>query len=145
MLGRWIMDPRASAGLPVDIAALVVGVAAFLVALPRVTHLMTQRIAFGQIVLVCVDAVISSDDTTLEAFASVVALLLPFPGLAYHKVQTLCRVYAENAFERMNIYLKALNTKDRHTRSLLVSQAKPIAETGTKLLHNIIILRGKLL
>ncbi|KAK6140164.1 hypothetical protein DH2020_026162 [Rehmannia glutinosa] len=121
----------------------------FLVVLPESTHLTAKRIALGQIALVCTEAVIARDDnkygfmhplhigasTALGALACVLALLLPFPGLAHHKVQKLCKVYAENASERMKIYLKAFNAQDHQTKTELVLQAKPIAEMGNKLLQ----------
>ncbi|KAI3474080.1 hypothetical protein Pfo_028868 [Paulownia fortunei] len=151
MLGRWLVDPGARAGLPVGMAALVVAVASFLVVLPESTHLTAKRIALGQIVLACTEAVISSDDTSygfmhplhiaastaMGALASVLALLLPFPLLARYKVEKLCQVYAENASERMNIYLKAFKAQDYQTKTELVLQAKPVGETGTKLLQSI--------
>lgn len=100
VLWRWVVDPAAV--MPVTAAAAAVAVAAFAVALPECTHLTAKRIAFGQIVLVCSEAVLSdgSSDglmhplyvgasTALGAFASVFALLLPYPGLASHKVPKL--------------------------------------------------------
>ncbi|KAK6146932.1 hypothetical protein DH2020_017844 [Rehmannia glutinosa] len=149
MLGRWLVAPTASGGFPLGMAAIVVAMAAFLVVLPESTHLTAKRIALGQIALVCTEAVIARDDnkygfmhplhigasTALGALACVLALLLPFPGLAHYKVQKLCKVYAENASERMKIYLKAFNAQDHQTKTELVLQAKPIAEMGNKLLQ----------
>ncbi|KAL7092520.1 hypothetical protein ACP275_12G169000 [Erythranthe tilingii] len=154
VLGRWLVDP--TEGLPLGYAAVAVGVAAFLVAMPECTHLTAKRIAFGQIVLVCTDAVISRDgksdaafmnpvyvaaSTALGALASVLALLIPYPSLACHKVQKLCRVYGENASQRMNIYMRAFSARDNHTKTELISQTKPLSETGDKLLQTIIILQ----
>ncbi|XP_020549700.1 uncharacterized protein LOC105161462 [Sesamum indicum] len=155
MLARWIMGP--TGGLQVGVASLVVAVAAFLVALPECTHLTAKRIAFGQIVLVCSDAVIGSGasrstagfmhpvyvaaSTGLGALASVLALLVPYPGLAHSKVRKLCGVYAENASERMNVYLRAFRAEDDHAKMELISQAKPLSETGAKLLQSIRILQ----
>ncbi|KAK4432367.1 hypothetical protein Salat_0998800 [Sesamum alatum] len=155
MLARWIMGP--TGGLPVGLAALVVAAAAFLVALPECTHLTAKRIAFGQIVLVCSDAVIGGGasgsgagfmhplhvaaSTGLGAMASVLALLVPYPGLAHTKVRKLCGVYAENASQRMNLCLRAFRAEDDHAKLELISQAKPFAETGAKLLQSIRILQ----
>ncbi|KAL3839549.1 hypothetical protein ACJIZ3_024140 [Penstemon smallii] len=154
MLARWFVDPKA--GLPVGLAALAVAVASFLVALPESTHITAKRIAFGQIVIVCSDAVISSSDGTLAgymhplhvaastglgALASVLPMLLPCPGLAYYKVGKLCRIYAENASERMNLYFRAFKSNDNRTKLELISEAKPVAETGTKLMQSIRILQ----
>ncbi|KAL8039406.1 hypothetical protein ABFX02_10G035100 [Erythranthe guttata] len=141
-------------GLSVWIAALAAAAASFVVALPESTHLMAKRIALGQIVLTCTDAVITSDEsisgymhplhiaasTALGASASVIALLLPFPRLAHFEVEKLRRVYAKNARERMNLYLRAFDANDNRTKTELLLQAKPFAQTGNKLLHNITIL-----
>lgn len=102
--GRWLFDP---AGLPLGVVALVAAVASFLVVLPESTHQTAKRIALGQIVLVCTEAVIRSDktgfgfmhplhiaaSTALGVLASVLALLLPFPELAHHKVTFDCWKY----------------------------------------------------
>ncbi|KAL0336836.1 UNVERIFIED_CONTAM: hypothetical protein Scaly_1958700 [Sesamum calycinum] len=155
MLARWIMGP--TGGLHLGLVALVVAVAAFLVALPECTHLTAKRIAFGQIVLVCSDAVIGGGasrstagfmhpvyvaaSTGLGALASVLALLVPYPGLAHSKVRKLCEVYAENASQRMNIYLRTFRAEDDHAKMELISQANPLSETGAKLLQSIRILQ----
>ncbi|KAK6126091.1 hypothetical protein DH2020_040205 [Rehmannia glutinosa] len=189
MLVRWIIAP--TAGVPVSVMAVVVAVVALLVALPECTHLTAKRIAFGQIVLVCTDVVVSGGttvgvmhpvyvaaSTALGALASVLALLVPYPNLACYKVRIgftiatmacistpsytivhiapslwgiaslamglssaavrkLCRVYADNASQRISIYLRAFTAPDNHTKMELISQAKPLAETGAKLLESI--------
>lgn len=84
------------------IAAVVVTVTAFVVALPESTNLMATRIAFGQIVIVCVGAVIHGAETgvvmhpihvatstALGTLASVLAMLLPYPRLAYCEVANM--------------------------------------------------------
>ncbi|PIN10863.1 hypothetical protein CDL12_16535 [Handroanthus impetiginosus] len=153
MLVRRNIDP--TGGLSVGMAAAAVALAAFLVALPESTHMTAKKIAFGQIVLVCADAVASEDtragfmhpayiaaSTALGAFASVLAMVIPYPSLASDKVQRLCKAYAEIASERMNIYLRAFSAPDNHTKMELLSQAKPLTETGVKLLQSIRILEG---
>ncbi|KAK6126153.1 hypothetical protein DH2020_040131 [Rehmannia glutinosa] len=151
MLVRWIIAP--TAGVPVSVMAVVVAVVTFLVALPECTHLTAKRIAFGQIVLVCTDVVSGGTSvgvmhpvyvaasTALGALASVLALLVPYPDLACYKVRKLCRVYADNASMRISIYLRAFTAPDNHTKMELISQAKPLAETGAKLLESIRILQ----
>lgn len=83
-------------------AAGMVMLTAFLVALPNSTHLMSKRIAFGQIVIVYVDAVIHgkhyssamvhlvhvASSTALGGVAAFLALLLPYPRLAYYEVKS---------------------------------------------------------
>ncbi|KAL6503175.1 hypothetical protein OROHE_023804 [Orobanche hederae] len=152
MLVRRIVSPYGA--VPVSAAAAAVAVASFVVALPECTHLTAKRIAFGQIVLVCSDAVVIGDgsggvmrpvyvaaSTGLGALASVLASMIPCPGLACYEVRKLCRVYAENASQRINLYLRAFGARDCHTKMELISQAKPLAETGDKLLQCIRILQ----
>lgn len=95
MLWWWINGPMAD--LPPSMAAVGVAAAAFLVALPKFTHLTTKKIAFGQIILVCTVAVVNGGSrymqpiyiaasTALGALASIVALMVPYPSLASYKV-----------------------------------------------------------
>jgi len=84
------------------VAALATAASAFLVALPvESTHLAAKQIAFGQLVNVYVRTAIDGAEeglavntihvvccTTLGAVASVLAMLLPCPHLAYYKVIT---------------------------------------------------------
>ncbi|KAL3628617.1 hypothetical protein CASFOL_027663 [Castilleja foliolosa] len=151
MLGRWLVSPSERVELPVGLAAFVAAVASFLVTLPESTHLTAKRIALGQIALICTEIVVISNKTShgfmnplhigasaiLGSMACLLASLLPFPGLAHNKVKKLCELYAENASERMYIYLKAFNAKDNKIKTELVLQAKATAEIGTKLLQNI--------
>ncbi|KAL2481528.1 Fusaric acid resistance protein [Abeliophyllum distichum] len=82
-----------------------------------------------------------ASSTALGAMSSVLALLLPHSWLACCEVRKLCRVYAANASERMNLYLKAFSAHSNQTKMELISQAKPFAETGSKILHSIRILQ----
>ncbi|KAK3031707.1 hypothetical protein RJ639_035293 [Escallonia herrerae] len=92
ILTLWVVGPDR---FSVWGAALAVAVTAFFVALPESTHLLTKRIAFGQLVIVYVGAVIHGErtgtlmhplhvaaSTALGALASVLAMLLPYPRLA---------------------------------------------------------------
>jgi hypothetical protein len=80
-------------------AALAVATGAFFMALPRSTHLLTKRIAYGQLVIVYVSTVLHgaqegvarqsiyvASSTALGAIASVLAMLLPYPRFAYNEV-----------------------------------------------------------
>ncbi|GER57252.1 p-hydroxybenzoic acid efflux pump subunit aaeB [Striga asiatica] len=97
VLLRWA---AAGAGVPVGVAALAAAAASFAVALPECTHVTAKRIALGQVVLVCTDAVLVGGgegggvewrpayvaaSTGLGAVASVVAMLVPYPSLAGNK------------------------------------------------------------
>ncbi|XP_022869519.1 uncharacterized protein LOC111388922 [Olea europaea var. sylvestris] len=150
MLSLWLLGPGL---LSSGVAALAVALSSFMVALPESTHLTSKRIAFGQIVVVftvgCYDSTNVSymhplyvaSSTFLGAMASVLALLLPCPLMACYEVHKLCRVYAENGSERMNLYLKAFSAPNNQAKMELLSQVKPFAETGSKLLNSIRILQ----
>ncbi|XP_051114232.1 uncharacterized protein LOC127239902 [Andrographis paniculata] len=148
MLGRWAVTGRE---MGIGGAAVAVAIAAFLVALPESTHITAKRIAFGQIVIVCTDAVQSGPEhhtpymrpvyvaasTALGAVASTLALLIPYPDLTCYKMQKLGRVYGNNASQRMNLYLRALGARETRTKRELLSQAKPLAEAGAKILQSV--------
>ncbi|XP_059305612.1 uncharacterized protein LOC132057163 [Lycium ferocissimum] len=154
MLGLWLHDYVVDDHFSPEIAALMMAVSAFLVALPESTDLMCKRIAFGQLVIVYVDAVIHgvyanslvmhplriAFSTVLGALASILALLLPYPWLAYHEVRKLYQIYAESVTGRINLYLKAIHSQDDQITMELISQAKPFTDTGTKLLETIKLL-----
>ncbi|MCD7460250.1 hypothetical protein HAX54_043150 [Datura stramonium] len=151
MLGLWLHNYVANDHFSPAVAALMVAVSSFLVALPENTDLMCKRIAFGQLVIVYVDAVIHgvyvnspvmhplriAFSTSLGALASILALLLPYPWLAYHEVKKLYQIYAESVSGRINLYLKAIHTRDDQTTMELISQTKPFTDTGTKLLETV--------
>ncbi|KAL8504663.1 hypothetical protein ACS0TY_016010 [Phlomoides rotata] len=153
MLWLSIIGPKAD--VEPSTAAVGVAVAAFLVAMPEFTHLTAKKIAFGQIVLVCTVVNGGTSDrfmqplyigasTALGALASFLAFTVPYPSLASYKIRELCRVYAENASQRMKKYLQAFIAADEHTKMELISQAKPLSETGDKLLQSIRILQEEL-
>ncbi|KAJ7972538.1 p-hydroxybenzoic acid efflux pump subunit aaeB [Quillaja saponaria] len=93
MLTLWVIGPTR---FTTSMAALAVAVTAFVVALPKSTHLTCKQIAFGQIVIVYVGTVIHgaqtgivmhpirvASSTTLGALASVLVMLFPYPRVAY--------------------------------------------------------------
>lgn len=94
---RLIGPSRFNCGL----AAVAVALSSFLIALPGSTHLTAKRIAFGQTVIIYVGAVIQgaktgiiihpihvAASTALGAVASILAMLFPYPHLAYREVST---------------------------------------------------------
>lgn len=97
VLCLWLIGPeRFTSGAA---AAVAVAVSAFVVALPERTHLLTKRIAFGQLVIVYVGTVIHGGQTSFlmhpirvasstatGALAAVAAMMLPFPRLASFQV-----------------------------------------------------------
>nr|XP_043635540.1 uncharacterized protein LOC122606746 [Erigeron canadensis] len=131
-------------------AAIAVTISAFLVAVPEYLPILTKRIGFAQLVIIYVGAVVRGPDagpvthpvhiaacTALGASASVLALILPYPRLAVTEVKKQFQLYTENASERSNLYMKAFLCENKSTASDLISQAEPIAESGTKLLNHI--------
>lgn len=147
ILCLWIIGPtRFSEG----VAAMAVAVGAFLVALPKSTSLLTKRIAFGQLVIVYVGVIVQGEharpvmhpvhvaaSTALGASASIVAMLLPYPWLAFREVRKLFNLYTDNASERTSLFMKAFFSQDKTAADDLINQAQPFAETGVKLLQHI--------
>ncbi|KAH8506197.1 hypothetical protein H0E87_013136 [Populus deltoides] len=137
------------------LAAVAVAITTFMVALPESTPLMAKRIAFGQAVIVFVGAAIHgaeegvvthpihvASSTALGALASVLAMLIPYPWLAYCKARKTCRLYVENASERLNIYVEGLTAQNKQAAADLLSQAKFLSVTGAKHLQTIKDTRG---
>ncbi|KAL9252434.1 hypothetical protein AKJ16_DCAP13527 [Drosera capensis] len=131
-----------------NMAAVLVAVGAFWVAFPESVPLMSKRIAFGQLVIVYVGTVIKgattdvvmhplgvAASTGLGAFASVIAMLLPFPHLAACEVTKRCEEYAENAIDRMNLYMKGMVAEESSTVLELAAEAKLLSESAAKLLR----------
>ncbi|KAI3508065.1 hypothetical protein L1887_23065 [Cichorium endivia] len=131
-------------------AAAAVTLSAFLVALPEFLPLLAKRIAFVQLVIIYVGAVVrggSADAVThpvhiaactaLGATASVLALILPYPRLAVTEVKKQFHLFTENASERSGLFMKAFLSEDKEIAYDLISRGEPMAESGTKLLDHI--------
>ncbi|KAI3760289.1 hypothetical protein L1987_50682 [Smallanthus sonchifolius] len=131
-------------------ATVAVGLSAFMVALPECLPILTKRIAFAQLVIIYVGAVVRGHDagpvshpvhiaacTALGASGSVLALILPYPRLAVTEVKKQFQTYTENASQRSTLYLKAFLSQDKSTADDLIAQAEPFAKSGTKLLNHI--------
>ncbi|KAL3518215.1 hypothetical protein ACH5RR_020804 [Cinchona calisaya] len=147
ILSLWLMGPtRLTAGT----TAAAVAVSAFAVVLPENTHLISKRIALGQIVLVYFFAFIKGSETepimhpihvlastAVGVVACVLALLFPYPNLACYEVQKKFKLYTKNAAQRLGVFLKAFSAEDKTSAQALILQSKPLANTGTKLLRSI--------
>ncbi|GLT92523.1 hypothetical protein SLE2022_103570 [Rubroshorea leprosula] len=133
-----------------ELAAVAAAVTAFLVALPVFTPLMTKQLAFGQTVIVYVGVVINGAETSvvmhpihvalstaLGALAAVLAMLLPYPHLALSEVRRACRIYAENASQRLNLLVEAFSAQDNRVALDFLTEARDLAKTGVMLLENI--------
>ncbi|KAG6681504.1 hypothetical protein I3842_13G096400 [Carya illinoinensis] len=119
--------------------ALAVALRSFVVALPESTHLVSKRIGLGQVVIVYVVAFINGShtdpvmhplhvaaSTAVGVLACVLALLLPYPRLAYSEVKQNSKLLAENVSETLNA-----------SALVSISRAKSLAGTGTELLSSI--------
>ncbi|KAL8232947.1 hypothetical protein R6Q57_002725 [Mikania cordata] len=131
-------------------ASIAVGLSAFVVSLPECLPILTKRIAFVQLVIIYVGVVVRGHAagpvnhpvhiaacTVLGATGSVVAMILPYPRLAVREVKKHFQSYTENASQRSSLYLKAFLSDDKSTADDLISQAEPMAQSGTHLLDHI--------
>ncbi|KAJ4970667.1 hypothetical protein NE237_003766 [Protea cynaroides] len=147
LLSLWVIGP---ARLTESTTALAVALSAFVVALPESTHLICKRIAMGQIVLLYVMAFVQGAETdvfmhplrvaastAVGAVAAVLALLFPYPRLACCKVKKKCNLFAENASERLSLFVLALCSQDKTSALASLSQAQLLSKTGSKLLQSI--------
>ncbi|KAK6788129.1 hypothetical protein RDI58_016654 [Solanum bulbocastanum] len=147
ILSLWLIGP---ARLTAGTTAIAVALSAFVVVLPENTHLIAKRIALGQIVLVYVIAYINGGQTEtimhpvhvaastgLGVVACVLALIFPYPCLACCEVKRNCKLFAENASERFNLFVKAFTAEDNSCALAFISQAKSLVKTGSKLLQGI--------
>ncbi|KAI3468580.1 hypothetical protein Pfo_025243 [Paulownia fortunei] len=147
ILSLWLIGP---AKLTTSTTAAVVAISAFVVALPENTHLISKRIALGQIVIVYVIAFINgaqtepimhpihvAASTAVGVVACVLALLFPYPSLACFEVRENCKLYIENASKRLKLFMKAFSEEDKTLPKALISQAKSLNKSGNKLLQRI--------
>ncbi|XAR60560.1 hypothetical protein NMG60_11033987 [Bertholletia excelsa] len=145
VLSLWLIGP---ARLTAGTTSATVAASAFVVVLPERTHLVAKRIALGQIVIVYVIAFIKGAEaepvmhplgvaasTALGVLACVVALLLPYPILACGEVKENCKLFAENASKRLELFVTAFCAEDSASAQALISQAKLLATRGAKYLQ----------
>ncbi|XP_047968039.1 uncharacterized protein LOC125212050 [Salvia hispanica] len=145
ILSLWLIGPGR---LTTPTTSAVVAVSAFVVALPESTHLVAKRIALGQIVLVYVIAYVIGGrtepvmhplhlaaSTALGTAACVLALLLPFPCLAYWQVTENCKLYIDNASKRLKLFITAFSAHDKASPKALICQAKALTKPANKYLH----------
>ncbi|KAL1193875.1 hypothetical protein V5N11_031998 [Cardamine amara subsp. amara] len=135
----------------VFVAPVAVAIASFIVAFPVSTSLLTKRIAFGQIVVVYVTFVVFNGEmahvlmlpvhvaasTALGAIASLVAVLLPFPRLAHSQMNKGCKLYAENALERLNMFVEVMMARDNTTAQVLIAHAASLSAAARNTLTSI--------
>lgn len=53
------------------------------------------------------------------------------------QVKKNCKLFAENALERFNLFVKAFSAEDNISTLAFISQAKSLVSTGAKLLQRI--------
>ncbi|XP_022143874.1 uncharacterized protein LOC111013682 [Momordica charantia] len=131
-------------------ASLAVAVSGFVVALLERAHLLTKRIAFGQLVIVYVGTVINGGETSFfmhplrvasstaaGAIAAAVAMIIPYPRLSSCQMKTLGKVYRENVCERVGILVQVFGAKSKAEAATSIAEVKSLSTMGTKLLHMI--------
>ncbi|GAB2295735.1 hypothetical protein Dimus_029889 [Dionaea muscipula] len=150
MLNLWLIGPTRF-GHSFSITALAVSISALGVALLNHVPLMSKKIAFGQIVIVYVGAAVQGSQTDIimhplhvaastvtGALASALASLLPLPHLATYEVRKHCAVYAHNAEQRLDIYLKPFLDDESSAATGKSSKSHKTTEaTTTKILRSI--------
>ncbi|XP_062005669.1 uncharacterized protein LOC133722823 [Rosa rugosa] len=147
VLVLWLVGP---ARFTNEVAAAAMAVSVFVVALPGSTHLMSKRIAFGQFVNVYVGTVVYGANTrivvhptqvaastALGALASVLAMMFPYPRLAYYEVKNSWRLYAENASQRLTQFVEAISAQDNRVALESISKGKSLSKGAAKLLQSI--------
>ncbi|KAL8152684.1 hypothetical protein V2J09_010444 [Rumex salicifolius] len=148
IISLWLIRPeRFTAGL----AALAVAVGAFGVALAESAPILAKRIAFGQMVIVYVGAVVLGADanvvmhpfhvaasTGVGAMSAILAMLVPFPRLACYQIKRKSKAYAENATERLNLFVKAI-VDDVSSEEAIepLTEIKSLSEKASRLLQTI--------
>ncbi|XP_074267856.1 uncharacterized protein LOC141591438 [Silene latifolia] len=128
--------------------SLVLAIAAFFIVLPEWAHIIAKRIALGQLVIIYIVGYINAEhtevllhplrvaaSTALGALACIFALMLPFPHLASSQVKYNSKLFAENASERVKIFVKAFCAEDGVSSQALISQAKWLAIQANKFLQ----------
>ncbi|KAL2545530.1 hypothetical protein Fot_14763 [Forsythia ovata] len=121
--------------LTTSTTAAMVAVSAFVVLLPENTHLISKRIALGQIVIVYVIGFINGMHTEPIMHPVRVAASTALGVVAC--VTENCKLFAENASERLKLFVKAFLAEDNTSRQALISQEKSLSLSGTKLLQSI--------
>ncbi|KAL2344959.1 hypothetical protein Fmac_006244 [Flemingia macrophylla] len=132
------------------VAAAAMAASVFVVAIPEWSHLVAKQLAFGQLVNVFVSTAVDRGEagvaapaihvvcsTAFGALAAVLAMLLPFPRLAYYQTRKLYRLYAENICERFNCNIEVISASDKATAVGFFTQTKSLSTTGAKLLKSI--------
>ncbi|KAJ6814520.1 uncharacterized protein M6B38_136960 [Iris pallida] len=153
MLMFYLIRPE---GVSAATTAVAVAISSFVVAASDLPGLITTRIALGQIVLVYVRAyketghvnpvvlhpVPVAASTALGAAAAVLALLFPYPRLAYCQVKEKSNRYTEMTKERLRVLVNAFCADSSISKSVSEYQAKSLAAACKKYLQNIKLLQG---
>ncbi|KAL2899052.1 p-hydroxybenzoic acid efflux pump subunit AaeB [Bienertia sinuspersici] len=103
MLCLWYMGPTRLTAVS---TSLVLGIAAFFIALPKSTHVVAKRVALGQLVIIYVVGYITADE--IDAIM--------------HPVKENSKLFAENASERLRLFVQAFCAKDNESSQAFISQ-----------------------
>lgn len=141
----------------VSTAVFAVTVSTFIIVLPESTHMIAKRIALAQIVILY--SVTTSNglptghilhpahvavSTLIAAFASLLALLIPFPRLACREVKKKNKLLSSNVSERLKLYVRAFCAENDSEKLAYVAQAKSLSHTGNSLLQIIKLKQGSM-
>ncbi|XP_050113917.1 uncharacterized protein LOC126592238 [Malus sylvestris] len=78
-----------------------------------------------------------ASSTALGAFASVVAMLFPYPRLSYYEVSKSWRMYAGNASQRLACFVEAISSRDKSGALEFLSRGQSLSKEAAKLLQSI--------
>ncbi|XP_031486517.1 uncharacterized protein LOC116254972 [Nymphaea colorata] len=145
LLSLWLLGPSS---LSASTVTLVVAISGFLVWLPKSTHILTKRVALGQIVIVYVAAFTHREEhinaslfplhaalsTGVGTAASVLALLLPVPRLACLKIQEKIRLIGEISCNMLKLLASAYSAESVSTAHAPLSQLKVLADARAHIL-----------
>ncbi|CAI0474944.1 unnamed protein product [Linum tenue] len=128
----WMVGPGRFSGATISLA---VAVNAFVVAVPEGTHVVAKRIALGQIVIIYVVGYINGAETQAVMHPLHVAASTAVGVVAC--VKKNCKLAAENASERLKLYVKASCADDKASASASLTRAKALASDAPKFLQKI--------
>ncbi|CAN1282943.1 hypothetical protein LINPERPRIM_LOCUS18235 [Linum perenne] len=130
----WMVGPGRFSAATISLA---VAVNAFAVALPVGTHIVAKRIALGQIVIIYVVGYIKGDSLRTVSVMHPVHVAASTAVGVVACVKKNCKFAAENASERLKLYVKAFSANDNASASASLTRAKTLASAGTKFLNKI--------
>ncbi|CAN6472299.1 unnamed protein product [Victoria cruziana] len=144
----WMMGPSSLSACTVT---LVVTVSGFVVSLPKSTHIVAKRVALGQIVIVYVadfmhrrrgtDASVyplhAALSTAVGAGASILALLLPVPRLACHKIKEKTQLIGEISYGMLKLLAGVYSAESISSAIASLSHARTLGDARAQLITTV--------